>query len=123
MAVPVIANAFVGGELAPSLYGRTDLERYKVSASTFRNGFVNYRGGFYSRAGTAFCGFSKQTGRAYPPRLIPFQFSINQGLALEFGNFYMRVVSDGAFVLEPALSITGITQANPGVVSTASFTA
>jgi hypothetical protein len=27
---------------------------------------------------------SIQTGRAYPPRLITFQFSTTQGLALEF---------------------------------------
>src|ERR1700677_827745 len=119
MSVPVIANAFVGGELAPSLYGRTDLERYKVSASTFRNGFVNYRGGFYSRAGTAFCGFSKQTGRAYPPRMISFEFSINQGLALEFGNEYMRVFFNGGAVTDASIAITGITQASPAVVTAA----
>jgi hypothetical protein len=69
--------------------------------------FVGYRGGAYSRAGTAFCGFSKQTGRNYPPRLIPFQFSINQGLALEFGHQYMRVLFNGSFVTEGAVPITG----------------
>jgi hypothetical protein len=79
--------------------------------------FVGYRGGLYSRAGTAFVGFSKQTGRTVPPRLITFQFSINQGLALEFGNFYMRVIVDGAFVTEAPIAVTNITRANPAVVS------
>ena len=84
-----------------------------------RNLFCSYRGGAYSRAGTAFVGFSKQTGRNYPPRLITFQFSINQGLALEFGNLYMRVISNGAYVLNDALTVTNITRANPAVVTTA----
>ena len=119
MAVPVIQAAFTAGEISPSLFGRSDLARFHVGASTFRNGFVSYRGGYYSRAGTAFVGFSKQTGRDYPPRLITFQFSINQGLALEFGNLYMRVISNGAYVLNDALTVTGITQANPAVVTTA----
>ena len=82
-----------------------------------RNLYCGYQGGAYSRAGTAFVGFSKQTGRNFPPRLIPFQFSINQGLALEFGNFYMRVVSNGAFVTDLQATITGATNANPLVLT------
>lgn len=87
-----------------------------------RNGFVSYRGGFYSRSGTAFVGFSKQTGRNYPPRLLPFQFNIKQGLVLEFGQQYMRVVTNGAFVTEAPSAITGISQADPGVVTVAPVT-
>jgi hypothetical protein len=117
VAVPVQQSAFTIGEVSPALFGRFDLARNHLGASTFRNAFVSYRGGFYSRAGTAFVGFSKQTGRAYPPRLIPFQFNINQGLALEFGNLYMRVVLNGAFVTESPFAITGVTNANPAVVS------
>ena len=117
MAVPVIQTSFAFGEVAPSLYGRPDLARYHAAASTMRNMFVSYRGGAYSRAGTAFVGYSKQTGRAYPPRLIPYQFSISQGLALEFGNEYMRVISDGAFVTEPAVSIFALTNASPAVLT------
>src|SRR6201996_8650888 len=63
--------------------------------------------------GTALVGLSKQTGRSYPPRLIPFQFSINQGLSLEFGNFYMRVVLNGAFVTEGPLEITSASNTDP----------
>src|ERR1700722_10112086 len=99
--------AFTAGEVAPALFGRYDVARLHVALATGRNGFCSYRGGFYSRAGTAFVGFSKQTGRNFPPRLITFQFSVNQGLALEFGNYYMRVVSDGGFVVEAPFAITG----------------
>ena len=100
MANPVIQASFTSGEVAPNLFGRVDLQRYHAGASTMRNMFPSYRGGAYSRAGTAYVGMSKQTGRSYPPRLIPFQFSINQGLILEFGNQYMRVIQNGAYVLE-----------------------
>lgn len=99
------------------MYGRSDVAKWHLALTTGRNGFVSYRGGIYSRAGSLFGGFSKQTGRAYPPRLIGFQFNINQGLVLEFGNEYMRVISNGAFITEPPISITGITQSSPAVVT------
>lgn len=119
MAFPFQQAAFTVGEVGPALYGRQDLARTHVGASTLRNAFVRYTGGASSRAGTRFVGFSKQTGRNYPPRLIDFQFNVNQGLMLEFGHFYMRVVQNGAFVTDSSIAITNITQANPGVVTTA----
>jgi len=117
MSVPKIQNAFTLGEVSPTLYGRTDLARMSVAASTARNMFIRYQGGLSSRAGTKFVGFSKQTGRAYAPRIITFQYSASEGFVLEFGNLYMRVISAGEYVTEPALSISGITNADPGVVS------
>jgi hypothetical protein len=77
----------------------------------------SFHGGSVSRAGTAFVGFSMQTGRSYPPRLVSFQFDVQQGLALEFGNFYMRVIYDGGFVTDVLASITNITNANPAVLT------
>ena len=113
MATPILESAFTTGEVSPALFGNVSLTRMHAAAATMRNFFVGYQGGAYSRAGTAFVGFSKQTGRSFPPRLIPFQFSINQGLALEFGNFYMRVIFDGAYVTETAWTITGINNTTP----------
>lgn len=117
MAIAKLEPAFTLGEVSFELTGRFDLARLGVAASTARNFYVSYHGGLYSRAGTKFVGFSKQTGRDFPPRLIPFQFSINQGLALEFGNFYMRPIQNGAFVTEAPLGISNISQANPAVVT------
>lgn len=119
MAAPFEQSAFTVGEVGPALFGRQDLARTHVGASTFRNGFVRYTGGYASRAGTRFVGFSKQTGRSYPPRLIPFQFSINQGLVLEFGDEYMRVIQNGSFVTDTPIAILGVSQSNPAVVTTA----
>jgi hypothetical protein len=121
MAIPFGTLSFSSGEISPALFGHADLARFRVAASTMRNFFVGFQGGALSRAGTALVGFSKQTGRSYPPRLLPFQFSNTQGLVLEFGNSYMRVIYQGAFVLESPVNITGASQANPCVLSLASF--
>lgn len=127
-----IQNSFSSGELSPSIFARTDLQKYHSGASTYRNFFVNYRGGAASRAGTAYIGMCKQGAanlgaatlnnagvtivNSGPPRDITFQFNINQGYALEFGDYYLRIKSDGAYITETPKSVVSITQANPGVV-------
>lgn len=119
MPLSVIKNSFSAGEISPSIFGRTDLNKYHLGAFTMRNFFVNYRGGASSRAGYAYVGTCKQLAsvNSYPPRLIPFQFNINQGYALEFGDQYMRVISDGAYILEATKNITAATNANPLVIT------
>jgi hypothetical protein len=119
MAIPVLIPAFSTGEIAPNLYGRMDVARTHTAATTMRNMFAAYKGGAYSRPGTRYVGFSAQFGRSRPPRIIPFQFNINQGLILEFGNFYMRVVSNGGFVLEDPIPISDISNTDPGVITAA----
>ncbi len=103
-----IQNSLSAGELSPSLYGRTDLEKYHSGCTTSRNFFSNYRGGIASRAGLAYVGMCKQQYPNPPPRDIPFQFSINQGYALEFGHLYMRIKANGAYVTEQAISVTSV---------------
>lgn len=117
MSFQSIQNSFVAGELSPAVYGRTDLAKYHLGASTYRDFFVGYRGGAYSRAGLAYVGMCKQPASSAPPRDITFQFNNEQGFALEFGDQYMRVKSNGAYVTEASQAITGVTNANPSVIS------
>ncbi len=117
MAIPFLKSSFAAGEVAPSFFGNVPNVHYSIGCSTCRNAFISYRGGAYSRAGTKFVGFSKQTGRAQPPRLVTFQFSILQGLDLEFGHEYMRVIQNGSYVTETPIAITAISQANPAVIT------
>ncbi len=119
-----IQNGFSAGEISPRLFGRTDLAKYHLGCSTLRNFYVDYRGGASSRAGFAYVGMCKQaapnsggTSTNNPPRDIPFQFSISQGYALEFGDLYMRIKTDGAYVTETGKNITGATKANPLVLT------
>ncbi len=117
MSNPVIQTSFAAGELSPTLFGRVDLAKYKVGAKTLRNFFVDYRGGATSRPGTKVVGQCRSASNY--TRLIPFKFSTLQTYNLEFGNQYMRVIKDGAYVTESAKTVTSITQANPGVVTSA----
>lgn len=116
MAIPVIQPSFASGEISPSLYGRVDLAKFHSGAALMRNFFADYRGGASNRPGTAF------VGRCLPGinRLIPFTFSIVQTYALVFSNLAMRVVMNGALVLEPSFAITGVSQASPVNVSSTS---
>ena len=119
MAVPLIQTAFAAGEISPSLYGHVDLAKMHVAATTLRNMFVSYRGGAYSRPGTAMCLRSKQPFGGSPPRLFKYQFSNDQGYALEFGDYYMRIFANGAPVTGQAQAIAKITQSNPISITTA----
>lgn len=118
MTATIIQTSFSAGEISPELYGEVHLEKASAAATTLRNAVVNYRGGAMSRGGTAFVGRCKQsvTGTG-PPRVIPFQFSNNQGYALEFGDDYLRFVFQGGYVVETGVAITGASQANPCVIS------
>lgn len=117
MPTPSIQTSVNAGEISPSLFGRVDLAKYSKGTSTMRNMFASYRGGAQSRSGTKFVGQCKQDADDSPPVLIPFQFSVTEGIVLELGNLYMRFVIDGSYVTESPVAITGISQADPGVVT------
>lgn len=103
-----IQNSLSAGEISPSLLGRVDVEKYHSGCSTIRNFFANYKGGISSRPGLAYVGTCKQPGTSAPPRDIPFQFNIFQGYVLEFGEFYMRIKYNGAYVTETPIVVQGV---------------
>jgi hypothetical protein len=118
MTTPLIQTSFAAGEIAPSLFGHVDLSKYHVAAATMRNMFVSYRGGALSRAGTEYVLNSWTAASSpYPPRIITFQFSNNQGYVLELGNLYMAIYFQGSPIVHSPTAITGISQANPAVVT------
>jgi hypothetical protein len=116
MAIPLIQTALSAGEISPELYGEVTLNKYGNAATTIRNMVINYKGGAFSRGGFAFVGRCRQLP-PYPPRIIPFQFSITQGYILEFGDNYLRFVFQGGYVLESPVAASGATQADPCVIS------
>lgn len=111
MGQPTIQPSFAAGELSPALWSRVDLEKYHVGAALMRNFFVDFRGGVSNRAGTAMVGPCVSAATAN--RLIPFTFSTLQTYALLFGDHTMRVVMNGAFVLEPAFAVQSASNSNP----------
>lgn len=117
MSLNVIQTSFAAGELSPSLFARVDLAKYRSGAATMRNFFVDYRSGASTRMGTAFVIQAFKSSTAV--RLIPFQTSVLVPYILEFGDLYIRPISMGSSVLEPAFNVTNATEANPVVVRAA----
>lgn len=116
MPSPYLQAAFSGGEVSPSLYPRTDIDKYQISVALLKNFIVHAHGGASNRAGLEYVATTKDSTKK--TRLIPFSFNTEQTYMLEFGDQYMRVYKDGGQVVEPGIAITGATQANPVVITT-----
>lgn len=119
MSSDVVKYAFIAGELSPTLYGRGDLTKFDLGMAEAHNFFVDYRGGLSSRPGFQFCELVKADDKE--TRFTEFMFSpdIENTYVVLFGDSYIRFLQDGSYVLENPLTITGITQANPAVVTSA----
>jgi hypothetical protein len=112
MVQAIIQTSFNSGEWSPNLNARVDLKQYRSGAALLQNFFVDYRGGATASPGTKYI----QQALADKVRLIGFQASFTVSYILEFGGGYVRFYNNGSPVLEGAKAITGISQANPGVV-------
>jgi hypothetical protein len=119
MALPYDIPAFSHGEITPALWGRVDLALFSTALATARNGYVDYRGGFRSRAGTSFVGRALQTPAQGdgPPRLINFSFSLEQQYMIELGSQYARFVYQGGYVTESPFAVTAATNADPSQIT------
>lgn len=96
MVMDISQVSFNAGEISPALYARTNLEKYSSAAKVILNFYIKKEGGLEKRPGSWFVGGVQNNG--YPSRLRRFQFSQEQGYALEFGNRVLRIISEGGFV-------------------------
>jgi len=110
--------SFTAGELSSSMEGRTDFAKYFNGATNIENFVVMPHGPITRRPGTYFVSEIKTS--ANKTRLIPFTFSTEQTYILEFGNQYIRFFKDDGQIVEANKTITGITAANPAVVTSSS---
>ena len=115
--------SFAAGELAPALYGRTDLPRYLAGLRRCYNFFVSRQGNAVSRAGAQFLGLanasilslSREIGGLYEQlvqggtvKLVPFLYSdtdTTQNYVLEFGYQSLRIWKNGALL---TFTLTGV---------------
>jgi len=116
--VELIQPSFSKGELSPELHGRVDINAYRTGLATARNAVIHTYGGVSRRQGTKYIAPVKD--HTVSPRLIEFLFKTSDKYILEFGDQYMRVIRNDGHVLESSVNISGITQANPGVVTATS---
>ena len=111
-------NSFVSGEFSAKMDGRTDFEKYSSGCKTLQNMLVHPQGAAARRVGTQFIAEVKTS--SLKTRLIPFEFSTTQTYVLEFGNTYIRMFKDKGQITESDVTVSGITQANPAVVTASS---
>ena len=83
-------NTFSTGELAPELWGRSDLSAYANGAARLRNVFIDPSGGVRRRPGIRL--IDELPG---PARLIQFEFNTEQTYLLAFGDNGALVFEDG----------------------------
>lgn len=108
-------RSFAAGEISPELYYRVDLARYTIGLRTARNYQILKQGGAESRPGTTFIAEVKDsTSTVY---FMKYRVDVDTDFLIEVGLNYFRFFKNDAQVLETAVNITGITKADPAVVT------
>lgn len=114
-------RSFSAGEISPALYSRADTVKYSQGLKTCRNWIVNTNGSVSTRPGTIYCepflpeptaGDSEGIAR-----LIPFYQSETQNYVLIFTEGNIKFLKNGSYIKESEKTISAITNANPGVVT------
>lgn len=90
--------SFTGGELAPNLYSRTDLVKYGTAVRRMENMFVRPQGAASNRGGFKFVHVTRDSTKK--SKLFPFQFSVEQAYALEFGDKYIQIYTNQGLVID-----------------------
>lgn len=108
---------WVAGELSPNMRGRFDVAAYANGAERFVNFISELAGPARFRSGTQYV---NPTRRNQIGCLIPFVFNEEQAYQLEFTQGYIRFYQNDQIITLTALNITGVTKANPGVITSAS---
>tara|TARA_R110000868_G_scaffold165328_6_gene398651 strand:+ start:234043 stop:235989 length:1947 start_codon:yes stop_codon:yes gene_type:complete len=87
-------TTFSTGELAPELWGRSDLNAYGNGAARLRNVFIEPSGGVRRRPGIRLV--DDLDG---PVRLIPFEFNTQQTYLMAFGDYRGTIYRDGVAII------------------------
>ncbi len=115
MSMKTLWRSFAGGEITPELFGRFELTKFQTGLRKALNFITLPHGPAVRRPGTRHVLEVRDSSK--PVWLIPFAFSAEQTMVLEFGHQYIRFHTQGSTLVETGLPITAITQANPGVVT------
>jgi hypothetical protein len=115
--VDIVKFAFVAGEISPNYHARSDLEKFDLALSEVKNWFVDYRGGLSTRSGTEFIDYIERDDLAVI--LVPFKFASNieNTNMILFGENYIRIIQDGAYVLNDPFTITNCNQGTAATIT------
>ena len=114
-SIKTIQRSFVGGEIAPELFGRIDLDKYQSGLAECLNFVVLPHGPAQNRAGFSYILQTKYQDKK--ANLIEFAYSTEQTYILEFGDQYIRVHTNGGTLLKTGQNISAISQATEGVLT------
>jgi len=110
-----IQTAFSAGEFSPFMEGQINLDKRQDALLLCQNLIALKQGPIIRRGRTTYIHPVKnQANRTY---LMDFEFSSSQAYQIETGDQYFRFLKNNILVTKDAQSITGITQANPAVVT------
>lgn len=98
--VKTLQRSFGGGEVTPEFFGRIDDPKYQTGAATMKNFIALPHGPIQNRTGFELVRAAGDSTRVV--RLIPFTFSTDQTMVLEFGHLYIRFHTQGATLLSGA---------------------
>lgn len=104
MSVYASLNCFNSGELSPKMLGRNDVSQYSKGCRILKNFLVTPYGSVERRPGTKFIGYAKNFSSVDGDvlrgkiRLIRFVFSSEVSYVCEFGNRYIRFITNGDFL-------------------------
>lgn len=110
-----LQESFLAGELSPFVQGRVSSDQYKQGLDRCLNYIPLLQGAVTRRPGTYFVSIVKDSSKDTIVRR--FEFSVTQAYILELGDQYVRFLKDHGQVVEAAKTITGVTRANPAVVT------
>lgn len=106
MSAKTLWRSFAGGEITPELFGRIELTKFQTGLRLARNVITLPHGPAVRRPGTRHVLEARDSTRRV--RLIPFSFSADQTMVLEFGHQYIRFHTQGGTVLEANLTVVSI---------------
>lgn len=112
-----LTRSFAAGELTPEMFGRIDMAKYQTGLAKCRNFNVLAHGPVVNRSGWQYVLEVKDSTK--PSRVIPFYYNTDQTYILEVGHLYIRFHTAGGTLVESAKNITAITQASPGLFTSA----
>lgn len=120
MSIKLLQRSFAGGEITSELAGRIDLSKYQTGLSLCRNFVVLPHGPVARRPGFEFVNEAKDSTK--PVRLMPFTFSADQTVVLEFGHQYVRFHINGGTLLEDTVAISSISGATVNTTAAHNYT-
>lgn len=119
MSTKTLLRSFAGGEIAPEMLGRVELAKFQTGLGLCRNAITLPHGPLDRRPGFRYIqqGRFQSPGATLAVRIIPFAFSADQTMVLEFSDGKVRFLPGGGTLLQANIAVTGWSFTSPALFS------